>query len=165
MLYPTACDLLKPYPEKYSKVYSPYPAKIKQIFVAKDAEVEKGQNLLELYSPDLDKNINSLRTKIKLTKTKINRLSDSAGNMDQYITLQQRLLALQSEVRGLTSIKSKLILKSPIKGKIKDFSGLSEEMWVSNTDQLLGIVHYGTGQVKGLIKDCLLYTSPSPRDS
>ena len=26
-------------------------------------------------------------------------------------------------------------------------------MWVSNTDQLLGIVHYGTGQVKGLIKE------------
>ena len=26
-------------------------------------------------------------------------------------------------------------------------------MWVSNTNQLLGIVHYGTGQVKGLIKE------------
>jgi len=139
--------------EKYSKIYAPYPSKIKEIFVNKDDQVEVGDRLLELYSPDLDKNINSIRTKIKLTKTKINRLSDTAGNMDQYITLQQRLIALQSELSGLTNIKSKLVLKSPIKGKIKDFSNLNKEIWVSNTDQLLGIVHYGTGQVKGLIKE------------
>jgi len=139
--------------EKYSKIYSPYPAKIKQIFVSKDDQVLEGQNLIELLSPDLDKNISSLRRKIKLTKTKINRLSDSAGNMDQYITLQQRLIALQSELRGLTIIKNKLIIKSPIKGKVKDFSELNINMWVSNTNQLLGIVHYGTGQVKGLIKE------------
>ena len=139
--------------EKYSKIYAPYPSKIKEIFVNKDDQVEVGDRLLELYSPDLDKNINSIRTKIKLTKTKINRLSDTAGNMDQYITLQQRLIALQSELSGLTNIKSKLVLKSPIKGKIKDFSNLNKEIWVSNTDQLLGIVYYGTGQVKGLIKE------------
>ncbi len=139
--------------EKYSKIYSPYPAKIKQIFVSKDDQVLEGQNLIELLSPDLDKNISSLRRKIKLTKTKINRLSDSAGNMDQYITLQQRLIALQSELRGLTIIKNKLIIRSPIKGKVKDFSELNINMWVSNTNQLLGIVHYGTGQVKGLIKE------------
>jgi len=139
--------------EEYSKIYSPYPAKIKQIFVSKDEQVIEGQNLIELYSPDLDKNINSLRRKIKLTKTKINRLSDSAGNMDQYITLQQRLIAFESELRGLSIIKNKLIIKSPIKGKIKDFSELNVDMWVSNTNQLLGIVHYGTGQVKGLIKE------------
>jgi len=139
--------------EEYSKIYSPYPAKIKQIFVSKDEQVIEGQNLIELYSPDLDKNISSLRRKIKLTKTKINRLSDSAGNMDQYITLQQRLIAFESELRGLSIIKNKLIIKSPIKGKIKDFSELNVDMWVSNTNQLLGIVHYGTGQVKGLIKE------------
>ena len=139
--------------EEYSKIYSPYPAKIKQIFVSKDEQVIEGQNLIELYSPDLDKNISSLRRKIKLTKTKINRLSDSAGNMDQYITLQQRLIAFESELRGLSIIKNKLIIKSPIKGKIKDFSEIHVDMWVSNTNQLLGIVHYGTGQVKGLIKE------------
>ena len=139
--------------EKYSKIYSPYPAKIKQIFVSKDEQVAKGQNLIELYSPDLDKNISSLRRKIKLTKTKINRLSDSAGNMDQYLTLQQRLIALQDELSGLSRVQNKLVIKAPIKGQIKDFYNLSEDMWVGNLDQLLGIVHYGTGRVRGFIKE------------
>ena len=139
--------------EKYSKIYSPYPAKIKQIFVSKDEQVTKGQNLIELYSPDLDKNISSLRRKIKLTKTKINRLSDSAGNMDQYLTLQQRLIALQDELSGLSRVQNKLVIKAPIKGQIKDFYNLSEDMWVGNLDQLLGIVHYGTGKVRGFIKE------------
>ncbi|WP_440680358.1 site-2 protease family protein [Candidatus Pelagibacter sp. HIMB1636] len=139
--------------EQYSKVYAPYPSKIKKILVNKDDAVEKGQELIELYSPELDREIFSISRKIQLTKTKINRLSKSAGNMDQFLTLQQSLIALQTEMTGLTRIKNKLIIKAPIKGKIKDFYDLSEGMWVSNFDQLLEIVHYGTGKVRGFIKE------------
>ena len=139
--------------EKYSKIYSPYPAKIKSVFITKDQEVEAGQNLIELYSPELDKEINSIRRKILLTKTKINRMSGTSGNMDEYLTYNQRLIALQSELSGLTKTKEKLIIKAPNKGKVKDLVSLSDEMWVSNLDQLLGIVHYGTGNVKAFIRE------------
>ena len=139
--------------EKYSKIYSPYPAKIKSVFITKDQEVEAGQNLIELYSPELDKEINSIRRKIRLTKTKINRMSGTSGNMDEYLTYNQRLIALQSELSGLTKTKEKLIIKAPNKGKVKDLVSLSNEMWVSNLDQLLGIVHYGTGNVKAFIRE------------
>ena len=139
--------------EKYSKIYSPYPAKIRSVFVTKDQEVEAGQNLIELYSPGLDQEINSIRRKILLTKTKINRMSGTSGNMDEYLTYNQRLIALQSELSGLTNTKEKLIIKAPNKGKVKDLISLSNEMWVSNLDQLLGIVHYGTGSVKAFIRE------------
>ena len=139
--------------EKYSKIYSPYPAKIKSVFITKDQEVEVGQNLIELYSPGLDKEINSIRRKILLTKTKINRMSGTSGNMDEYLTYNQRLIALQSELSGLTKTKEKLVIKAPNKGKVKDLMSLSSEMWVSNLDQLLGIVHYGTGNVKAFIRE------------
>ena len=139
--------------EKYSKIYSPYPAKIRSVFVTKDQEVEAGQNLIELYSPGLDQEINSIRRKILLTKTKINRMSGTSGNMDEYLTYNQRLIALQSELSGLTKTKEKLVIKAPNKGKVKDLVSLSNEMWVSNLDQLLGIVHYGTGNVKAFIRE------------
>ena len=139
--------------EKYSKIYSPYSAKIKSVLITKDQEVELGQNLIELYSPELDKDINSIRRKILLTKTKINRISGTSGNMDEYLTYNQRLIALQSELSGLTKIKEKLVIKAPNKGKVKDLVSLSNEMWVSNLDQLLGIVHYGTGNVKAFIRE------------
>ena len=139
--------------EKYSKIYSPYPAKIRSVFVTKDQEVEAGQNLIELYSPGLDQEINSIRRKILLTKTKINRMSGTSGNMDEYLTYNQRLIALQSELSGLTKTKEKLVIKAPNKGKVKDLISLSNEMWVSNLDQLLGIVHYGTGNVKAFIRE------------
>ena len=139
--------------EKYSKIYSPYPAKIKSVLITKDQEVEVGQNLIELYSPGLDQEINSIRRKILLTKTKINRMSGTSGNMDEYLTYNQRLIALQSELFGLTNTKEKLIIKAPNKGKVKDLISLSSEMWVSNLDQLLGIVHYGTGSVKAFIRE------------
>ena len=139
--------------EKYSKIYSPYPAKIKSVFITKDQEVEAGQNLIELYSPELDKEINSIRRKLLLTKTKINRMSGTSGNMDEYLTYNQRLIALQSELSGLTKTREKLVIKAPNKGKVKDLVSLSNEMWVSNLDQLLGIVHYGTGNVKAFIRE------------
>ena len=112
--------------EKYSKIYSPYPAKIRSVFVTKDQEVEAGQNLIELYSPGLDQEINSIRRKILLTKTKINRMSGTSGNMDEYLTYNQRLIALQSELFGLTNTKEKLIIKAPNKGKVKDLISLSK---------------------------------------
>ena len=112
--------------EKYSKIYSPYPAKIRSVFVTKDQEVEAGQNLIELYSPGLDQEINSIRRKILLTKTKINRMSGTSGNMDEYLTYNQRLIALQSELSGLTNTKEKLIIKAPNKGKVKDLVSLSK---------------------------------------
>ena len=72
--------------EKYSKIYAPYPAKIKEVFIVKEQEVDLGQNLIELYSPELDEEINSIQRKIQLTKTKINRMSGTSGNMDDNLT-------------------------------------------------------------------------------
>ena len=139
--------------EQYSKIYSPYPAQIKEIFVNKDEIVTKGQELIKLYSPELDLYISNIRRKIQLTKTKIKGLSRSAGNLDQYMTLQQRLIALQAELDGLNKIQSKFLIKSPIDGRIKNFANLSINQWVSNLDELMGIVKYGTGSVVGFVKE------------
>jgi len=143
--------------EQYSKIYSPYPAKIEEIFVEKDDVVKKGQYLIELKSPQLEQKINSTRRKIQLIKTKINRISRSAGNLDQYMTLQQRLIELKTELTGLNKLQSKLKIKSPTDGKIKNFSYLSKNQWVSNLDELMGIVKYGTGNVVGFLKEEEIY--------
>jgi len=139
--------------EQYSKIYSPYPAKIKEIFVDKNQRVKKGQKLIELSSPELDLKINKVRRKIKLAKTKINRLSKSSDNLDQYMILQQKLISLKNELDGLSKIKLKFLLKSPVNGKIKDFSNLSINQWVSNLDILGGVVKYGSGNVVGYLKE------------
>ena len=49
--------------EQYSKIYAPYPAQIKNIMVKNDDEVKKGQSIIEFYSPKLEDQINSPRTK------------------------------------------------------------------------------------------------------
>ncbi len=139
--------------EKYSKIYSPYSAQIKKILIKKDDQVAQGQGLIELYSPTLEDKINSTRRKLKLIKSKLNSMSDTAGNLDQYITYQQRLVSIQSELHGLLKIENKMIIRSPINGSIKDLENLSIGMWVSNKNELFGIVQYNTGSVKGFIKE------------
>ena len=44
-------------------------------------------------------------------------------------------------------------MKSPVNGKIKDFSNLSINQWVSNLDILGGVVKYGSGNVVGYLKE------------
>ena len=67
--------------------------------------------------------------------------------------LQQQLIFLQNELDGLSKTKSKLLLKSPVNGKIKDFSNLSINQWVSNLDPLGGVSKYGPGSVVGYLKE------------
>ena len=69
------------------------------------------------------------------------------------MTLQQRLIALQAELDGLNKIQSKFLIKSPVDGRIKNFANLSINQWVSNLDELMGIVKYGTGSVVGFVKE------------
>ena len=109
--------------------------------------------MIELSSPDLNLEIDKVRRKIKLTKTKINRLSKLANNLNEYMILQQQLIFLQNELDGLSKTKSKLLLKSPVDGKIKDFSNLSINQWVSNLDPLGGVSKYGPGSVVGYLKE------------
>ena len=139
--------------EKYTKIYSPYPAQIKNVLIKKDEIVKKDQPLVELYSPTLEDYTNATRRKLKLIKTKLNRLSDSSGNMDQYITNQQKLVSVQSELHGLLKIQNKMTIKAPFDGSIKDLDNLSNGMWVSNTSELFSLVQFGTGQVKGFVKE------------
>ena len=139
--------------ENYSKIYPPYPANIKKIFVDKHQVVKKGQKLIELSSPELDLEISKVRRKIKLTKTKINRISKLSNNLDQYMILQQSLISLKDELDGLSRIKSKLLLKSPVDGKIKNFSNLSNNQWISNLEPLVGVIKSGPGNVIGYLKE------------
>ena len=63
------------------------------------------------------------------------------------------LISFKNELYGLNKIKAKFILKSPIDGKIKNFNNLSSNQWVSNLDELLGIVKSGPGSVVGFLNE------------
>ena len=139
--------------ENYTKIFSPYDGRIEKIFVKKNEMVKKGQILIQLYSSKLEEEIVTTKRKIILAKREIGTLSQSAGNLDKYLTLSQRLVSLQTELLGLKTSQSKLVLRSPIAGQVKDFEQLSVKQWVNHTTPLMMIVNYDQGRVRGLIND------------
>lgn len=139
--------------ENYTKIFSPYDGRIEKIFVKKNEMVKKGQILIQLYSSKLEEEIVTTTRKIILAKREIGTLSQSAGNLDKYLTLSQRLVSLQTELLGLKTSQSKLVLRSPIAGQVKDFEQLSVKQWVNHTTPLMMIVNYDQGRVRGLIND------------
>jgi len=139
--------------ENYTKIFSPYDGRIEKIFVKKNEIVKKGQILIQLHSSKLEEEIVTTTRKIILAKREIGTLSQSAGNLDKYLTLSQQLVSLQTELLGLKTSQSKLVLRSPIAGQIKDFEQLSVKQWVNHTTPLMMIVNYDQGRVRGLIND------------
>ena len=139
--------------ENYTKIFSPYDGRIEKIFVKKNEIVEKGQILIQLHSSKLEEEIVTTTRKIILAKREIGTLSQSAGNLDKYLTLSQQLVSLQTQLLGLKTSQSKLVLRSPIAGQIKDFEQLSVKQWVNHTTPLMMIVNYDQGRVRGLIND------------
>lgn len=139
--------------ENYTKIFSPYDGRIEKIFVKKNEMVKKGQILIQLYSSKLEEEIVTTTRKIILAKREIGTLSQSAGNLDKYLTLSQRLVSLQTELLGLKTSQSKLVLRSPIAGQVKDFEQLSVKQWVNHATPLMMIVNYDQGRVRGLIND------------
>jgi len=139
--------------ENYTKIFSPYDGRIEKIFVKKNEIVKKGQILIQLHSSKLEEEIVTTTRKIILAKREIGTLSQSAGNLDKYLTLSQQLVSLQTQLLGLKTSQSKLVLRSPIAGQIKDFEQLSVKQWVNHTTPLMMIVNYDQGRVRGLIND------------
>ena len=139
--------------ENYTKIFSPYDGRIEKIFVKKNETVKKGQILIQLHSSKLEEEIVTTTRKIILAKREIGTLSQSAGNLDKYLTLSQQLVSLQTQLLGLKTSQSKLVLRSPIAGQIKDFEQLSVKQWVNHTTPLMMIVNYDQGRVRGLIND------------
>jgi len=139
--------------ENYTKVFSPYDGRIEKIFVKKNEMVKKGQVLIQLYSSKLEEEIVTTTRKIILAKREIGTLSQSAGNLDKYLTLSQQLVSLQTKLLGLKTSQSKLVLRSPIAGQVKDFEQLSVKQWVNHATPLMMIVNYDQGRVRGLIND------------
>ena len=142
--------------ENYVKIFSPYSAKIQKVFVKKNELVKKGQVLIQLYSPSLEQELVTTKRKIVLAKRELGTLNKKSGNLDQYLTLSQRLTSLETKLISLNSIKQKLVLRAPIQGKVKEFENISINQWVSNKDVLMLVIDYNQGRVRGLVDDVQL---------
>lgn len=123
-----------------SSIYSLVPARIKSMDMAHGQLVEPGDILMVLESPYLDKEIERTRHEMDIVSVRINRRAANPEDLAENAILQESLQELQSRLSGLQEIKSKLIIKSSMNGRLVDVaSNLHPGRWI-NDDLHLGSI-------------------------
>ena len=127
---------------------------VEEILVKNGDRVSKGQLLIRLDQESTADQLQSLETSVTEKKSQINQ-------KQQQLSLKQlerqRLLDLNRE--QLVTTRSSLVLESQI---LERLAGLAREGAVPDIQYLQQ--RNRVAELKGQITNCLLYTSPSPRD-
>ncbi|MGZ5049494.1 MAG: efflux RND transporter periplasmic adaptor subunit [Methylobacter sp.] len=121
-------------------LYSTYPSLVKQVLVYEGQQVEAGQILVELSSPDIDFKIASAERRWaglsqQLASQSLDPMLARHNPMD-FEALQSTL----AELEGLRSARKQLTLRAPFNGYVRDLSdALRPGEWLAK-DEPLGMV-------------------------
>ncbi len=131
--------------EDHAALYPPEPARITRVLVTPGTRVGPGEALIELELPDLEHRILQAERRLQVLGQSILARSASAAGADQLIVLQQELASTRAELAGLHEQRARLVVRSPIAGRVVDLpDALTPGLWVGRAERLAVVVG-GTG--------------------
>lgn len=109
-------------PQKIAKVYPAKPARIASIYVQQGQFVEAGTALVVLESPDIERDIQLARTKLRLARMQHARRLANAADREATLELESKVASLHSRIQGLEKEREEFIARAPITGTIKELN-------------------------------------------
>ncbi|WP_193788193.1 biotin/lipoyl-binding protein [Marinobacterium aestuarii] len=103
-----------------SALHPPMPARLKQLMVSDGQQVQAGDLLLELESPDLDARQAIVHNQIRILQLQLRRQSGRSETAADAAVLEQQLAESLAEYRGLAAQRERLLLRAPHAGVIRD---------------------------------------------
>lgn len=136
-------------PEVYTRIYAPVPGRIGEVLVREGDRVLKGDVLLKIMSPDLQRDIDETRLEIGTLKAK---LGGSAANNEwrqELASTREQLARAVARLDGLKEKTAKLSVVAPFAGEVTDLMrGVRDGLWVNGDQSLMSLV-----QRKGAVID------------
>ena len=139
-------------PAQEAWLYSPEPARISAIRVKSGDQVQAGDVVAELFSPDIQQKTKLAKLRYALIKSKLARIASDHKDLSDFAILKQQQVTVVNEIDGLRQRAAGLLLRSKLNGIVTDLApGLAEGMWVSRENQLMHIVAQEDAVVAGLV--------------
>ena len=127
-------------PLNFIQVYSPEPAQITQFTKRPHDDVNQGDVLIELESPELNSAYNKAALQVKMLSSQLLRAQTVEELIEFSELTSERLSEAQTELDSLNSRKQALRIKSNLSGKILTIEEtLRKGRWVSNDFPLLQV--------------------------
>ncbi len=125
-----------------STIFSSVPARITAVKVHEGAQVNKGDILLQLESPNLDRQILALEERLAALEFRVQREAAYQEDRDDHQVLWETLQGGRKEMEGLLKAREQLTLTAPFTGVVTDMpSSLHEGRWVSSDFPLAHVMN------------------------
>jgi putative peptide zinc metalloprotease protein len=141
------------------------PARLDEILVHVGQQVQAGQVLLRLSAPELEQKLESARERASLLEERLGRAVADERDRSDALVLARQLRLEQDSIDGLLREKSRLVVKAPMDGVVRDLAPeLHIGRWVDATTQLVLVVKPMQLEARGYVdSDDLLLLEPGQR--
>ena len=125
-----------------STIFSSVPARIVEVKVDEGDQVDEGDMLMQLESPNLDRQILALEERLAALEFRIQREAAYQEDRDDHQVLRETLQGSQKEMEGLLKARAQLTLRAPFAGVVTDMpSSLHEGRWISSDFPLAHVMN------------------------
>ena len=139
-------------------VFAKRSALVQAVHLRSGAEVNKGDPIVTLHSPDIEQQLVLARTKLRLAKLRYARRGAVASDREASLVLEKQISALESEVKGLELERAELVLRAPIRGKLIEFNPeIHVDRWVNNREMIALVGNPDQHLAKGYISESDLW--------
>ena len=127
--------------QSHVRLYAPTPARIEAVLAVHGDRVRQGAPLLLLNAPDLERDLERVRARIRAVRWEIDQEAVQRAMLARRLVLQETLLTLKAEEGGYREQRERLRLTAPFSGTVVAIrDGLQPGRWVSRTTPLLELV-------------------------
>ena len=145
-------------------IYAFEPARVAAIKKTRGEFVRSGETILTLVAPEREIERDLIQKKLDLVHLKLSRITSDPESRDQRLVYLKERQQLERQLDRVTLELAKLSIKASIDGRVREvMPNLHADRWINNATPAV-VVRHGEGiRGRGFV-NCLLYTSPSPRD-
>jgi putative peptide zinc metalloprotease protein len=135
-------------------IYAPRAAQVTMIHFGDGAKVEIGSRLLDLVSPDLDRQLEQAQLEIKLTRLRLDRIAGDESDRSNRTVLEGELARNQAKVAALEADRVRLHVRAPLSGVVRDVDAdLRPGDWLDETTTVARVVAEDQIAARGYVSE------------
>lgn len=137
-----------------TRIFAPRPARIAAVSIGDTAKVTAGDKLVTLDSPDLTHEMATTRTRIELTRLRLQRIAGDSSDRANRAVLEGDLARLETALAGILSEQARLIVRAPHDGAVRDMDrDLSVGEWIDGATPIARVVAARPPEVEAYIRE------------
>jgi len=141
-------------PLEKTTIYAPAPGRIDSVTAIIGGEIQAGDTIVVLESPAIDEDISRTKTEIQALNLRLQRIAANIEDLYDVHILQQQLKEQESKLTGLSELKNRLVIRSPISGKIAELAdSLHRGRWINEDLPVAFIVKNDTFLLEGMVDE------------